>query len=625
MPPPPERDGAGVPGAGTSPALRASFRHFGRILRLIRPYWGLFGRSVGMSLAVTLLGLVTPYLSKLMFDEVYPTRDVTLLHVLVAGSLALAVTSVLISGTENYFRLFLSTRLNAALGLLFFNHLMHLRLRFYEERRVGEVLSRFGDIQQALQSVSSTVQTVLLQGIILVVVPPFLFLLQWKLALVAIVGIPLTAAVIGATGRLLRRGWKRSAEAYAELSALQVESMNQVRLIKSSALEPHLFRQTQRLTETAAGEALRAGGLGQLITTFNASLTALTTALFTVVGWRLILAGEMSLGDYVAFTAYIGYLYGPATRFVGLFSEFQHSAVSFFRIFEYLDVEPEHDPTASYQLPPPPRHVVRGALELREVSFGYTPGTWALDRVSLEIPAGTRLAVVGPSGSGKTTLLRLLTRMDDPQEGAVLVDGVPTGSIPHGELRRQVAVVWQDYGMLKGTIRENLTVGLGEVDPERVRQAARVARIDDFIRTLPDGYDTSMAEWGASFSSGQRQRMAIARALVRDAPVLLLDEVTANIDVETEAELVRELFASQAGRTVVFVTHRVATALHADRICVMEGGRVAGLGTHAELLAECAVYRRLWQAASPELPLAEVDTLIGADTADPLRVVRLSP
>jgi len=595
LPPTPGSGAPAGPAPAEAPALRDAYGQFRRLTLLMRPFWIPLLKGMGMGVVVQFLALTTPWTTKILVDQVYPSGDVTLLNVAVGAALAIGVTGLLLSGIQNYYNLTVNTRLNNAAGLLFFNHLQHLPMRFFEEHRVGELMSRFGDVRRALQSVARVFQTLFLQGLFLLFVPPFLFLLQWRLALVALVSIPLTTTVIAFSGGAMRKRWKRSAEAYADLSAFQTEAFTQVRTLKSMGLEGHIFARTREKLTWAMDVELRAGGLGQVITSTNGLLGALNTALLTWLGWHYIVSGSMTLGDYIAFSAYSGYLYGPINQMVGLFSEFQQSSVNLGRMFEYLDTAPEQDPQAAYlgEAPPAVHTIERGAVELNDVTFGYAPGKHALDGVSLRMAPGTVTAIVGPSGSGKTSLLRLLTRLEHPDAGEIRIDGVPLSRIPLADLRRQVSVVWQEYSLFTGTVWDNLTMGMGDVAPERVYRACRHAQVDDFIRTLPRGYRTTVAEAGMSLSGGQRQRIAIARALVRGAPVLLLDEATANVDMQTEALILETLVREYRDHTVVFVTHRISMARHADQVCMLEGGRVAGVGPHAALLRECEAYQRL--------------------------------
>jgi ABC-type bacteriocin/lantibiotic exporter with double-glycine peptidase domain len=583
------------------PPLREAFQQFMRLLRLIRPYWGALFKGMALGLVLGLFGMVTPYFSKLLIDQVYPSRNTTLMEILVLGTLAFGIGSTVIGAIRGYFTTYTTAYLSNATSLLFFNHLQHLTARFFDEHRVGEVMSRFADVRSSLSSVSKVFETIFVNGTYLVLVPPFLFMLQWKLALVALVTVPLTVLVTTLSARVLRRYWKRSAEAYADLGAFQVEVLSHIRTLKALALEHHLYSRASGQMQAAMQVQLRAGGYGQLAGLVNGLIRVLGTAVFTWYAWTLILRQEMTLGDYIAFTAYLGYLYSPLTQITGLFSEFQQSAVNLGRMFEYLDLPVEQDPTGAYLPPGPPRHEIRGEIRLQDVSFGYSPEKRVLHDVSFHVPRGVVTAIVGPSGAGKSSLLRLLTRMEEPDAGSVYLDGVPTREIPHPDLRRQVSVVWQEFALMQGTIWENLTLGASDPSRERVDEAVRVCRLDGLVADLADGYETSVAEWGATLSGGQRQRMALARALIRDTPVLLLDEATANIDVQTEMEILRDLFARVQGRTVVFVTHRIATAALADQICVIQEGRVAGMGSHAELLRDCEAYRRLHGAGTEEV------------------------
>ncbi len=575
------------------PPLREAFQQFRRLLRLIRPYWSSLIKGMVLGVVLGMLGLATPYLSKLLIDEVYPTRNVTLMHTLVLGVLAISVGSALMSAIRFYFTSYTTAHLGNATSLLFFNHLQHLRVRFFDEHRVGEVMSRFADVRSALNTVAKVFETVFLNGAYLLLVPPFMFLLQWKLAIVALVTIPLTVAITTFSARVLRRYWKRSAEAYADLGAFQVEVLSHIRTLKSMGLEHRMYGTASRHIQGALRVQLKAGGYSQVFAALNATVGALGTAVFTWYAWTLILRQEMTIGTYIAFTAYVGYLYNPLAQVTGLFAEFQQSAVNLGRMFEYLDQPTEQDPAQAYLPPPPVRHVVAGDIRMRDVSFGYSHEREVLHGVSVHFPRGSVTSIVGPSGAGKSSLLRLIMRLEEPDRGEVFVDGVPVSDLPIVDLRRQVAVVWQEFSMMQGTVWDNLTLGAADPSPARVDDAVRLCRLESLIRELPEGYRTSVAEWGATMSGGQRQRMALARALIRDTPVLLLDEATSNIDMQTEAEILRDLFTRVEGRTVIFVTHRVQTAALADQIVVVEAGRVAGLGTHAELMRDSETYRLL--------------------------------
>lgn len=567
-----------------------------RLIRLIRPYWGPLVKGMALGLVLGMIGMITPYLSKLLIDEVYPTRSITLMHVLVAGLLAVAVAQGVMGAIRGYFTMFTTAHLTNATGLLFFNHLQHLRIRFFDEHRVGEIMSRFGDVRTSLGTVSRVFETLFVNGAYLILVPPFLFLIQWKLAIVSLITIPLTMLITTMSARLMRKYWKQSAEAFADLGAFQVEVLSHIRTLKAMAGEHQVYAHAQKQMKGALSVQLKGGGFGQVFMATNTIVRALGTAVYTWYAWRLILAQQMTLGDYIAFTAYIGYLYNPISQISNLFAEFQQSAVSLGRMFEYLDAPTEQDPALSYLPPQPVKHVLEGDIRLRGVTFGYTREKAVLRGVNIHFPAGAITAVVGHSGVGKSSILRLLTRMEDPNEGQVFFDGIPATSIAISDLRRQVSVVWQEFSLMKGTVWENLTMGCENPTRADVDDAVRLCRLEPLIRDLPEGYETQVGEWGSTLSGGQRQRLSLARALIRDAPVLLLDEATSNVDMATESQILRDLFGRLQGKTIVFVTHRVATAAMADQIIVLEGGNVAGSGTHAELLQSSDAYRQLLNA-----------------------------
>jgi ABC-type bacteriocin/lantibiotic exporter with double-glycine peptidase domain len=562
-------------------------------MRLIRSYWGSLGKGMALGLVLGLMGMVTPYLSKLLIDRMYPNHDVTLMHMLVGGMLAVSVAQALLGGVRGYFTAYTTAHLASATSLLFFNHLQHLKVRFFDERRVGEIMSRFGDVRQSLASVAQIFETLIVNGAYLLLVPPFLFLLQWKLAVVSLITVPITALVTTLSMRAVRKLLKRTAEAFADLGALQTEVLSNIRTIKVMGLENHIYERAHRQTQKALQVQLKVGGFRHVYIAVNAGIRALGTAVFTWYAWKLVIASEMTLGDYIAFTAYVGFLYNPLNQMAGLFSDFQQTSVNLGRMFEYLDKPVEQDPSAAYHPAPAIARPIRGEVEFREVAFGYSPEKQILHDVSLRFPAGRVSAVVGPSGAGKSSLLRLMIRMEEPEQGGIFIDGTPIEAFSVPDLRRQVAVVWQEQSLMQGTVWENLTLGSPGATRAQVDDAVRMCRLDRLIADLPRGYDTSVAEWGATLSGGQRQRVALARALIRDARILLLDEATSNVDTQTETEILRDLFARLEDRTVIFVTHRVQTAALADHICVIQAGRLHSAGTHAELMETSELYRQL--------------------------------
>ena len=550
-------------------------------------------KGISISPFVALIGMASPYFTKLLIDEVYPTQDITLMHVIVGAMLAVAITTPIIRALEGYYNLFFSTRIKIATRLMLFNHLQHLPVQFFNKHRVGEINSRFQDMSGALDSANSVFKTVFGQGIYLVVVPAFLFLLQWKLALVALISLPLTILVTTVVGRSIRKSWKKSTEAYANLNAFQIETLSHVRTMKSFALERHNFGKAREQMEYAMDMQLRAGRQGHFSGMINGMLRGINMALFTWLGWTFILSGQMTLGSFIAFTSYIGFMYRPLSEFVQLYSSFQKSAVNLGRMFEYLDEPAEQNPTLVYDPLPPITTLLQGAIQLTNVSFAYAPEKPVLKNVSVTFPEGQTVAVVGPSGVGKSTLFQLITRMLKPDAGNISIAGRRVDQIPLVDLRRQIAVVWQEFSLIKGTIWDNLTMGFEGISRKDVDEIIGICRLDQLLSSFPAGYDTPIAEWGINLSGGQRQRMALARALIRDTSILLLDEATANIDMNTEDQILTDLFDFLKDKTVIYVTHRLSTVKRAQHVCVLGDGLLQGFASHASLLEHNTYYQRM--------------------------------
>lgn len=586
--------------AAEVPPLRDALDQYRRLLVLLRPYWGSLARSMLLGLVIGLVGMAPPYLAKLLIDEVYPARDVTLMHVLVGGLLAIAVTVATMEAIRNYFQLHVSVRLTNASTLLFFNHLQHLRARFFEENQVGEVMSRFSDVRLSLRTVSNAFGTLFVQGVYLVLVPPFLFLLEWRLALVALAFTPLTVGITLLSARILRTFYKRTAEAYADLHAYQVEVLSHIRTLKVLAVEHLVFDRARRHVDVALGHQLHAGIVGEGFTVATTLVGAIGTGVFMWYGWTLIIDQHMTLGTYIAFMAYLAFFTQPLTRVTRMFATTQQTAVSLGRMFEYLDEPAEQDPASAYQIPIPVQHRLRGRVELCNVVFGYSAEDPVLHNINLVLEPAELTAVVGQSGAGKSSLLRLICRLEEPVDGHVLFDGVSGGEIAIPDVRRQIAVVWQDSSLFKGTIWENLTLGVPNPSRMTVDDIVGLCRLDELLSRLPKGYETGVAEWGASLSGGQRQRLALARALIRDTPILLMDEATSNIDQQTEGAILLDLFARRSNRTTLFVTHRVLTVSAAHKICVLRDGRIVGLGSHESLIESSDTYGHMVNAGARE-------------------------
>lgn len=542
-----------------------ALRNMSRLLTLIRPYWADLGRTIGLSVAVATIATLPPYLTKQLVDRVYPTGDVTLLTVVVGGWLALQAGVISISTLQSYLSAEVGGRLGNAVRLFFLNHVQHLPLEFFERRPVGQVTSRMEDVSAALAMMTGMLQTVFTTSFYLLLLPFLLVILDSRLAAIAVAGVCITSALSLLSTRLVRRHWRATAEAGSAAIAQQTEVLSQVHTYKMLALEPLVFAQTRDLLAGTLAAQLRAVGVSSL---FGLGIGLLSQAQFAItlwVGWHLILQHELTLGGFLAFQAYSGYLVGPVSELMGLASKLQQSAVYLDRMYEYLDEEPEQDPATACQPYPPVLEPAVGRLECVGLAHGYGADPELFADVSFTATPGTVTAIVGPSGVGKSTLLRLLAGGAVPRRGVVMLDGRPLRDRTLPDVRRQVAAVWQDVGILSGTLWHNLTVG-GDQPRAEVDRVVELCQLADVVAALPLGYETLVGERGVTLSAGQRQRLAIARSLLRGAPVLLLDEATANLDIDTEGRLLTSLLGTYPEKTIIFASHRPETVALANRV-----------------------------------------------------------
>jgi len=551
-----------------------------QLLSLIRPYSKLIIQSTLASLVMIIMQLPTPYFTRILIDNIFPNQDITLLGFIILIQVALALFNGIFGTLHSYFQLGVGLRMSLDVGERFLKHLEKLSFSFYDERRTGELLSRFADAHGAINSTVNLLSSVFLSFAQLSFFPLILFLLSWKLTLLALLVYPLDIIVYREMNKRLYKYGKLLAERRADFQAKLFESLAGIRTIQALGIERHAEKQIVGQMVEVAGEQLRVGKTSQLGSLASGVLRACGTALFTWFGWRYVIGGEMSLGTFMAFTMYLGFLSGPIHQLFSISQSLQQTLVHTNRFFEIYDLKPDiNDPDGG---------AVEPGVELRDirlvdVNFRYGQGGHVLRDINLTIPAGTMTALVGRSGAGKTTLINLLPRFYDPSSGYVLYGDQDLRDYQVRSLRDRIGYVMQSNTFFYGTILSELTLGDTTLSMDKVEEAARRAHIHEFIVSLPQGYQTHLSESGINLSQGQLQRLALARVFLQDRPILILDEPTSALDYESEDYIKQTLEEIRKSRTVIIIAHRLSTIESADKVVVLDHGRIMEEGAFSQL------------------------------------------
>ncbi len=587
-------------GARTPPPLMdpERTRDNRRILRLFAPYRVRLAAVIGLIVISAGLGMISPFLLRGVLDTALPERNGPLLTELVAGMILIAIATGAIGVWQTYISNIIGQRVMHDLRAAVYRHLQRMSLAFFTRTRTGEVQSRIANDIGGIDSVVTTTATSVAQNATTVIATIVaMIILDWRLAAFSLVFVPPFVWLTRRVGQVRRTITTERQSRLADLSALVSESLSVsgIMLGKTMGRGRDLAERFTTESREIADIEVRSRMAGRWVMSTIQMVFAIQPALvYWIAGQNFVHGGHaISIGTVVAFTQLQTRLLFPISSLLSTGADVEASLALFDRIFEYLDlpvdiVEAEHPVQLRAE-------EVLGEVRFEDVSFRYSEDAenWTIHDVDVVVPAGTRTAVVGETGAGKTTLGYLVARLYEPQSGRVTIDGVDVRDASLESLAATVGVVSQETYLFHASVRENLRFARPDATDEEVEAAARTARIDTLISSLPEGYDTIVGERGYRFSGGEKQRMAIARTILRNPPVLVFDEATSSLDTQTEAAVQAELERLSEGRTTITIAHRLSTVRDADQIVVLDKGRIVERGRHEELLEAGGLYAAL--------------------------------
>jgi subfamily B ATP-binding cassette protein MsbA len=564
-----------------------------RIVSYLRNYrlrlLGAFLCSAG----VALLQAVNAWLVKPVLDDIFIGRNQELLMILPLIILGVAILKAFFSYGQSYLMGYVGQWLVADVRQQLFIHIVRLPIRFHDANTSGRLMARvISDVNEMSNAIPSVLKDIFQQGLTFVALIGVAFYQNWKMATVVLVVLPMSGYVLIRFGKRIRKLSQKGQESIGSMASVLKEAFSGIKVVKAYGQEEKEGQRFFLMNKAFRTAKVKSSQASAMSSPMLEVIGVCGIAFIVWYGGGLVIAGEMKPGEFFSFLTAMFMAYGPVRKMSGANASVQRALAGAQRVFSVLDLDSELSKDEGKRTLPPIKH----KLEFSNVSFTYEGAKdSSLDNVNLTVPVGEVVALVGASGSGKTTLVSLVPRFYRPTQGTVTIDDMDIRSVDRSSLRRQIGIVSQETVLFDDLIRNNIAYGRPDATEEQIIEAARAAYAWEFIERLPNGLDTFVGENGLKLSGGQRQRLAIARAILRDPPILILDEATSALDSESE-QLVQQALANlMKARTTLVIAHRLSTVQHADRLVVMNRGRIEEIGTHAELLKKGGLYTRLYQ------------------------------